>query len=71
MSGDQLGALQVTNTGTTPLWVRLDSTGYPEYAPQPSSNVLQVERHIHGNRRQYEITLFAEERRAGAGVAGS
>ena len=46
VSGDQLGALQVTNTGTTPLWVRLDSTGYPEYAPQPSSNVLQVERHI-------------------------
>jgi uncharacterized protein YfaS (alpha-2-macroglobulin family) len=36
----------VTNTGTTPLWVRLDSTGYPEYAPQPSANVLQVERHI-------------------------
>ena len=23
MNGDQLGALQVTNTGTTPLWVRL------------------------------------------------
>jgi uncharacterized protein YfaS (alpha-2-macroglobulin family) len=46
VSGDQLGALQVTNTGTTPLWVRLDSTGYPEYAPQPSANVLQVERHI-------------------------
>ena len=46
VSGDQLGALQVTNTGTAPLWVRLDSTGYPEYAPQPSSNVLQVERHI-------------------------
>jgi uncharacterized protein YfaS (alpha-2-macroglobulin family) len=35
VNGDQLGALQVTNTGTTPLWVRLDSTGYPEYAPQP------------------------------------
>lgn len=46
LTGDQLGALQVTNTGTTPLWVRLDSTGYPEDAPQPSSNVLQVERHI-------------------------
>ncbi|MGU0057029.1 alpha-2-macroglobulin family protein [Enterobacter hormaechei] len=36
----------MTNTGTTPLWVRLDTTGYPEYAPQPSSNVLQIERHI-------------------------
>ena len=46
MNGDQLGALQVTNTGTTPLWVRLDSTGYPDSAPQPSSNVLQIERHI-------------------------
>ncbi|WP_163335122.1 hypothetical protein, partial [Enterobacter hormaechei] len=45
MNGDQLGALQVTNTGTTPLWVRLDSTGYPDSAPQPSSNVLQIERH--------------------------
>ncbi|WP_163450895.1 hypothetical protein, partial [Escherichia coli] len=39
LNGDQLDALQVTNTGTTPLWVRLDTTGYPEYAPQPSSNV--------------------------------
>ncbi|PAC68129.1 hypothetical protein CGS27_23545, partial [Enterobacter cloacae] len=46
LNGDQLDALQVTNTGTTPLWVRLDTTGYPEYAPQPSSNVLQIERHI-------------------------
>ncbi|STQ09991.1 protein YfhM [Enterobacter cloacae] len=62
MNGDQLGALQVTNTGTTPLWVRLDSTGYPDSAPQPFSNVLQIERHILGNRRQFEIALFAEER---------
>lgn len=46
LNGDQPGALQVTNTGTTPLWVRLDTTGYPEYAPQPSSHVLQIERHI-------------------------
>lgn len=46
VNGDQLGALQVTNTGSTPLWVRLDSTGYPASAPQPSSNVLQIERHI-------------------------
>ncbi len=46
LNGDQIGALKMTNTGTTPLWVRLDTTGYPEYAPQPSSNVLQIERHI-------------------------
>ncbi|HDR2754529.1 TPA: alpha-2-macroglobulin family protein [Enterobacter asburiae] len=46
VNSDQLGALQVTNTGTTPLWIRLDSTGYPENAPQPSSSVLQIERHI-------------------------
>ncbi|ANG93740.1 alpha-2-macroglobulin family protein [Enterobacteriaceae bacterium 155047] len=46
VAGDRLDALQVTNSGTTPLWVRLDSTGYPEYAPQPSSNVLHIERHI-------------------------
>ena len=30
----------------TPARVRLDSTGYPDSAPQPSSNVLQIERHI-------------------------
>jgi alpha-2-macroglobulin len=46
VSGDGLSSLKVTNTGTSPLWVRLDSTGYPEYAPAPSSNVLQIERHI-------------------------
>jgi len=46
VAGDRLGALQVTNSGTGPLWVRLDTAGYPEYAPQPSSNVLQIERHI-------------------------
>lgn len=46
VSGEQAEALQVTNTGSAPLWVRFDSSGYPQYAPQPSSNVLQVERHI-------------------------
>ncbi|MDO1742127.1 hypothetical protein Q2331_26235, partial [Escherichia coli] len=46
LNGDQIGPLKMTNTGTTPLWVRLDTTGYPEYAPQPSANVLQIERHI-------------------------
>lgn len=29
LNGDQIGALKMTNTGTTPLWVRLDTTGYP------------------------------------------
>lgn len=28
LNADQLAALQVTNTGTAPLWVRLDSSGY-------------------------------------------
>lgn len=46
LNADQLAALQVTNTGTTPLWVRLDSSGYPQYAPQPASNVLKIERQI-------------------------
>jgi uncharacterized protein YfaS (alpha-2-macroglobulin family) len=46
VDGDRLAALQVTNSGTGPLWVRLDSSGYPQVAPQPSSNVLKVERHI-------------------------
>ena len=45
---DQLGALQVTNSGTQPLWLRLDATGYPEYSPEPVSNVLQIERQILG-----------------------
>jgi uncharacterized protein YfaS (alpha-2-macroglobulin family) len=46
LNADQLAALQVTNTGTAPLWVRLDSSGYPQYAPQPASNVLKIERQI-------------------------
>ncbi|MEO3991732.1 alpha-2-macroglobulin family protein [Pseudocitrobacter cyperus] len=45
---DQLGVLQVTNSGTQPLWLRLDATGYPEYSPEPVSNVLQIERQILG-----------------------
>ncbi len=47
VAGDRLSMLQVTNTGSQPLWLRLDSTGYPEYAPNPSSNVLKIERHIY------------------------
>ena len=45
LNADQLGALQVTNTAQTPLWLRLDSQGYPDVAPQPSGNVLHIERH--------------------------
>lgn len=52
LDADQLGALQVTNSGTQPLWLRLDTTGYPEYAPQPVSNVLQIERQILGTDGQ-------------------
>ena len=44
LSADQLASLSVTNTGQSPLWLRLDSSGYPQSAPQPASNVLQIER---------------------------
>ncbi|KFC06633.1 alpha-2-macroglobulin [Trabulsiella guamensis ATCC 49490] len=52
LTSDQLAALQVSNIGTQPLWVRLDSTGYPENAPQPYSNVLQIERQFLGTDGQ-------------------
>ncbi|WP_342324033.1 alpha-2-macroglobulin [Kosakonia sp. BYX6] len=48
LDADQLSALQVTNSGSTPLWLRLDSAGYPEQAPTPSGNVLHIERNILG-----------------------
>lgn len=44
LSGDRLPALSVTNTGTRPLWLRLDSSGYPQSAPAAYSSVLQIER---------------------------
>jgi len=44
LTADQLAALSVTNAGQSPLWLRLDSSGYPQSAPQPFSNVLQIER---------------------------
>ncbi|HCL4722750.1 TPA: alpha-2-macroglobulin family protein, partial [Salmonella enterica] len=46
LDADQLATLEVTNTGSQPLWLRLDSSGYPSSAPEPASNVLQIERHI-------------------------
>lgn len=46
LDGDRLAALQVSNTGSQPLWLRLDSSGYPQSAPQPGGNVLGIERTI-------------------------
>jgi uncharacterized protein YfaS (alpha-2-macroglobulin family) len=48
LNGEQLAALNVTNTGEHPLWLRLDSAGYPESAPAASSNVLHIERQFFG-----------------------
>ncbi|STV06856.1 alpha-2-macroglobulin [Klebsiella pneumoniae] len=36
----------MSNTGSQPLWLRLDSSGYPQSAPQPGGNVLGIERTI-------------------------
>lgn len=52
LTADQLSSLSVKNTGTQPLWLRLDSSGYPQYAPQPASNVLQIERQFLGTDGQ-------------------
>ncbi|MEW7311899.1 alpha-2-macroglobulin [Buttiauxella gaviniae] len=51
---EQLAGLQVTNTGTSNLYLRVDSVGYPLQAPAPSSNVLHIDRHFldaQGNRK--------------------
>ena len=48
LNSDQLAALQVTNRGDQMLWLRVDASGYPQYAPPPANNVLQIERHILG-----------------------
>jgi len=44
LTAEQLADLQVTNTGSQPLWLRLDSSGYPHSAPRAGGNVLQIER---------------------------
>lgn len=49
---DRLSALQVTNSGDQPLWLRLDSSGYPQTASVPASNVLHIERQILGTDGQ-------------------
>ncbi len=52
LDGDRLASLQVSNTGTQPLWLRLDSSGYPQSAPQPGGNVLGIERTIFDTQGQ-------------------
>jgi uncharacterized protein YfaS (alpha-2-macroglobulin family) len=52
LDGDRLAALQVSNTGSQPLWLRLDSSGYPQSAPQPGGNVLGIERTIFDTQGQ-------------------
>lgn len=46
LSAEQLAGLQITNTGTGNLYLRLDTVGYPQPAPAPYSNVLHIERHF-------------------------
>ena len=46
LTAEQLEHLQVTNTGSGNLYLRLDSVGYPQQAPAPYSNVLHIERHF-------------------------
>lgn len=52
LDADRLSALQVTNSSDQPLWLRLDSSGYPQTAPVPASNVLHIERQILGTDGQ-------------------
>lgn len=52
LSAEQLATLQVSNTGDRPLWLRLDSSGYPLTAPQATGNVLGIERQIFDTRGQ-------------------
>ncbi|MBZ4069690.1 alpha-2-macroglobulin family protein [Escherichia fergusonii] len=63
LDSDQLSTLQVTNNGDQPLWLRLDTSGYPQSAPEPFSNVLQIERHIldtNGNSKSLESLRSGE-----------
>lgn len=48
LDADALSTLSVTNTGSLPLWLRLDVSGYPQTSPTPASNVLHIERQILG-----------------------
>ena len=69
LDGDRLAALQVSNTGSQPLWLRLDSSGYPQSAPQPGGNVTGIERTIFDTGAA-EIAVFTAQRRTGARQAG-
>mgnify|MGYP003366218150 FL=1 len=44
LTSEQLADLQIVNTGNKPVWLRVDTSGYPQSAPQPGGNVLQIER---------------------------
>ena len=49
LSAEQLAAgLQLTNTGSGTLYSRVDLVGYPQQAPQPQSNVLNIRREFLG-----------------------
>ncbi|MFK3705715.1 alpha-2-macroglobulin family protein [Klebsiella sp. NPDC088457] len=52
LSADRLATLQVSNSGDRPLWLRLDSSGYPLTAPPSAGNVLGIERQIFDTRGQ-------------------
>lgn len=52
LDADALSALQVSNSGNQPMWLRLDVSGYPQVAPTPSSNVLKIERYVLGTDGQ-------------------
>ena len=54
LTAGELSDLRISNTGETPLYLRLDSSGYPQSMPEPHSNVLNIERQYldtQGNRR--------------------
>lgn len=46
ISAGQLSQLQISNQGDHPLWVRLDSSGYPVQPSAPSGNVLHISRYM-------------------------
>lgn len=59
LAAQELNALKITNTGDTPLWVRLDSSGYPQQAPKPVSNVLSIVRtYVDMDGKQRKLTTL-------------
>lgn len=54
LTAEQLTHLQVKNSGEQNLYLRVDSTGYPQQMPNPTANVLHIERQFldrNGNTR--------------------